>query len=313
MSDSPPPVAVTIVGAGPAGVSARLWLRTFDVPTRWVAEDGEVGGMLERVHNPLENHVGANFESGPGLEAAITDQVAELDGVAPEATRIERVTRSDEVWQLETAAGESFPSRAVILATGTTYRRLGVPGEREGLGDYVSQSTSRDADRFGGRTVAVVGGGDAGFEGALQLAELGSEVHMLLRNGDYRARPQFVDPVEDHPGIFIHPFPTRVERIEPLPDPRGCRLHVDEAGTARTLEVACLFVRIGVDPVFPATDPPPETDDEGHILVDKHQRTAREHLYAAGDVTPTQPPSVAVATGGGARAAYAAADDLGLA
>ncbi len=308
-----PPVACTVVGAGVAGVCARLWLRTFELPTRWLAEDGEIGGILDRVHNPLENFPGANFEKGRHLADALCTQVDELDDLDLEAARVTSIRRRDDLWRLETAGGKGFASRTVLLATGTRYRRLEIPGEQEGLGDYVSQSTARDADRFAGCTVAIVGGGDAGFEGALQLADREANVHMLLRNGDFKARPQFVERARQHRRVTIHPFPTTVERIEPLSDPRGCRLHVDRAGTATSLEVACLFVRIGVDPVWPDLSPEPEHDEGGYLAVDRHHRTSLERLYAAGEVTDTPLPCVATATGGAARAAHAAAIDLGYA
>jgi len=312
MDDDATAEHATIIGAGPAGLSIRLWMRAFELPCRWVSSEGEVGGILDRVANPVENYPGMNLENGLDLREHLRDQSRALE-LSPAAVEIESMEWRDdeEFWRLTPTDAPSFDSRTVVLATGTEYRRLGVPGEAEGLGNYVSQSTARDAAEFGGETVAVVGGGDAGFEGALQLAEHGSQVHMLLRNGDFKARPLFVDRVEDHPRIVIHPFPTVVERIAPLTSPRGCRLHVATQGDTRTLEVACLFVRIGVDPVWPEVTPVPETDEHGHLVVDKHQRTSAPRLYAAGDVTATPLPSVAVSVGSGARAAHAAASTLG--
>lgn len=302
----------TILGAGPAGVSTRLWMRTFELPCRWLSADGTIGGLLDRVANPIENYPGLNVEDGSDLKANLREQADQLD-LAPEAVEIEELEWhvDEKYWRLTPSDGEPFDSRTVVLATGTEYRQLGVPGEAEGLGDYVSQSTARDADKFGGETVAIVGGGDAGFEGALQLAERGSQVHMLLRNGDFKARPLFVERVDAHPDIFLHPFPTIVQRIDPLDAPRGCRLHLETQGEPRTLEVACLFVRIGVDPVVPDLTPAPEVDEEGHVVVDKRQKTTAPRLYAAGEVTATPPPSIAVSVGGGARAAHAAAAALG--
>lgn len=301
----------TVIGAGPAGISAVLWLRTFELPHRWYASDGSVGGMLGRVENPLENYPADNWENGSSLRDSLAEQLDELGGLSPDARHIEALERRGDEWRLTTSEGESFASKTVILATGTRYRHLGVPGESEGLGEYVSQSTSLDAERFGGRTVAIVGGGDAGFEGALQLAERNASVHMLLRNDDFKARPLFVERVRASARIFIHPIPSRIQRLEPLPNPRGCRIIVDTRGERKTLEVACLFVRIGVDPVAPDVEPAVEKTPDGHVVVDRRQRTSAEGLYAIGDVTDTPVPSVAVAVGHGARAAYAAAHSLG--
>jgi thioredoxin reductase (NADPH) len=310
MSDEHTHTPCTVIGSGPAGVSAVLWLRTFDMPFRWLSSDGTVGGMVERIHNPLQNYPGANFSAGAELVEQIRTQLDELDGLHPETCHVESLERRGARWDVTDAEGSTFETETVILATGATYRTLGVPGEQEGLGDYVRQSTAKNADEFAGRTVAIVGGGDAALEGALQLARRDADVHLLLRSEPTRARPQFVEPVEDHPRIFIHPIPTTVERIDPLPNPRGCRLQLDTRGERADLEVACLFVRIGVDPAYPAIDPEPDSDPRGHLIVDKRQRTSVDRLLACGEVTDTELPSIAVSVGDGATAARTAAGML---
>jgi len=314
MSADRTPLDVAIVGAGAAGTSAALWARTYDLRFRWLDRTGRAGGILERVENPIDNYPGRSTPDGAVLARSLRRQLgrSELDG--PEAHEVVRAEReSSGVWALQLANDSTFRARSLLLATGTSYRRLGVPGELEGLGEYVSQSTARDADRFADRTVAVVGGGDAGFEGALQLAERDCRVHMLLRSDEFRARPQFVEPARSHPEIHLQPIPTTVERIEPARNRDGCLLHLETRGKARAAEVACLFVRIGVDPVYPELRPTPETDDEGYLRVDRHQTTSVPGLLAAGDVTDTPLPAVATAVGDGATALHSAADHCGLA
>jgi len=313
MSDSTVPVDTTVVGAGPAGVSAALWCRTFDLRFRWLDRTGEIGGMLERVANPLQNYVGRGFEDGSALARRLRRQI-DVGGLdPPEPRELERAKLGDEPpWALQLADGSAFESETLVLATGTSYRRLDIPGESEGMGEYVSQSTSRDAERFAGRTVAMVGGGDAGFEGALQLADHGCRVHMLLRSEQFRARPAFVEPAQERASISIHPIPTTVRRIRGLPERDGCILEVETRSELRSLEVACLFVRIGVDPVYPEFQPVPETDDEGFLRVDRRQRTSVPALFAAGDVTDTPLPAVATSVGSGAMAAHSAGDRLSL-
>lgn len=306
--DTPP---VLVIGAGPAGLSAVQWLQTYGIAFDWVSRGGHVGGMLEHVANPLPNYPGRQYENGAELAEDLRQQVREAAYAPPADATVSRLERRNERWQATFEDREPAAYRAVVVATGTRYRDLGVPGEREGRGDYVSQSTSRDADRFGGRTVAVVGGGDAGFEGALQLARAGSHVHLLLRSEEFKARPQFVEPVREHPHIFIQPIPSRVECIEALPDPRGCRVHVDVQGRPTALEVACVFVRVGVDPVLPAVHPAPEIDDAGYLVVDRRQRTSVDGLFAAGDITDPPLPAVATAVGAGADAAVSVASFLG--
>ncbi len=301
----------TVIGAGPAGISAALWLRTFGVPFQWWARDGEIGGILSRVNNPIDAYPGGGiYPNGRAVVDDLEDHVDAIDELDPRIGTIETVSQGDERWTCRCEAGDTWSSETVVLTTGTTYRQLDVPGEQEALeGGSVSQSVTRDKEAFAGRTVGMVGGGDAGFEGAVELAKRGCHVHMLLRSADFRARPAFVDEARAHANVTMSAIPTVVERIEPLDDPRGCRVYVDVDGKRDTLEVACLFVRIGVEPTYPTLEPTPATD-ERHLVVDRRQKTSLEGLWAAGDVTDTQLPAVATAVGDGARAAHAVASHL---
>ena len=188
-------------------------------------------------------------------------------------------------------------SDIVILATGTRYRTLGVPGEAEGLGSYVLQSSAQHAAAVAGRPVAVVGGGDAASENALNLARVGCAVTLLMRS-EPRARESFREQVAADPNIEVLPIPTTITSLEPRDD--GCRLHLDDDSI---LDVAALFVRISVDPVLPELSPMPERDREGYLVVDREGRTSLPGLLAAGDVTDLPLRGLATAMGAGARAA----------
>jgi thioredoxin reductase (NADPH) len=299
-----------IVGAGPAGISAAKWLLSFGVPFRWFSSDGDVGGLLHRVSNAIHNYPGGHFGSGLDLVDALRADVADLDGVSPVAAHVRQLRLSDGRWHATFLDAAPVRADAVILATGTRYRTLGVPGEDEAMGDCVSQSATADGEHYTGRTVAVVGGGDAGFENALRLAEHGCNVWMLLRNDQFKARPHFVERVEANPKIEFYPFPTTVTEIRPGAGDDACRLILDVAGRRQLLDVACLFVRIGVEPVLPAIMPSLETSG-GFVVVDSHQQTSADGLFAAGDVTDCLLRSVSTAVGAGATAAKAAALRLG--
>ncbi|MFW5968411.1 MAG: NAD(P)/FAD-dependent oxidoreductase [Persicimonas sp.] len=290
----------TVIGAGAAGISAACWLATFEVDYRWFAPEGGFGGILQRVHNAIPNYPGGCYESGEELIDALRDGLERGDIAGPEAGRLDSAHRSNDAWRLEFADRPALSSEAVILATGTRYRTLGVPGESEAMGDTVSQSATADAESVAGRHVAVVGGGDAGLENALILAEHDCQVTMLLRS-EPKARPTFLERAEADDRIEFYPIPTTVARIDPTDD--GCRLHLNVRGERDQLDVARLFVRIGVDPVLPDITPQPERTDDGFLLVDDHQRTDLDGLLAASDVTACTLRSVATATGGGARAA----------
>lgn len=299
---------VIVVGAGPAGVAAALWLDDFDVPFDWVDARGRAGGMLHRVHNDITDYPGRDFENGSALAEALREHVRRA-GLSVRDAEITRLTVSEGSIEALEHGEQPRNYRLAILATGTRYRRLGVPGEAEGMGQWVSQSATADAPKFAGRPVAVVGGGDAGFENALTLADHDCGVTMLLRSPEFRARSSFVEAVREHPAVEIAPIPSVVERIEPTDE--GCRLHLRRDGRETSMEVAGLFVRIGVDPVVPDGCDELETDDEGYLVVDSAGFTSDDRVLAAGDVTSSPLPSVATAVGEGATTAHSCASRLG--
>jgi thioredoxin reductase (NADPH) len=305
-----------IIGAGPAGISAALWLHAFEVPFRWFSTNGHVGGLLDRVNNRIGNYPGGNFPSGAALVEAFKAQLDHSDLTPPSDGHVLRLSqRPDNGWRITFVDEPALVADTVILATGTRYRSLGVTGEAEGMGQCVSQSATADGERFTGETVAVVGGGDAGFENALRLADHGCKVWMLLRNADFEARDSFVERVQANPQIEFYPFPTTVTEIRPHTHKNagadgGCQLLLDVDGDRQSLDVACLFVRIGVDPVTPQIEPGLEVRS-GFVVVDSRQRTSAAGLFAAGDVTASLLRSVATAVGTGATAAKAVALNLG--
>lgn len=299
-----------IIGAGVAGVSAAVWLRSLRTPFVWVARGGEVGGMLIHVHNRLTNVLGGPFPHGSAYRDVLRAQVEAASFGGPINATVERITRAGDGLAVQTVAGDQLLASAIILATGTRYRRLNVPGEAELVGEAVFHSASAYGSRVAGKPVAVVGGGDAGFENALILADHHHcHVTILLRHDTLRARTDFVARARAHPRILIHPAPSHVESI--TPSPLGARLRLSTQGRPQTLDVAALFVRIGVEPVLPHITPAPTTDAEGFLVTNDRQHTSVEGLFAAGDITHHRLRAIATATGHGATAAHSATRHLG--
>lgn len=306
MTDAAHP-PVFIVGAGPAGISAALWLKSFGLSFDWVDPAERVGGLLRRVHNRIENYPGGPFPNGMALAANMQSHIRE-SGLSPRPLAVESIDPFEGALALTLSDGSVVKPELVMLATGTRYRKLGVPGEEEGLGTFVSQSATADGEDVAGRPVAVVGGGDAGFENALILARLGCQVTLLVRNPIFRARPAHIRAVEEHPGISIAPIPSRVQRIDGTD--KGCRLTVDQDGRICTIDVAALFVRIGVEPLLPGGSLILDSDSRGFLKVDQSFRTSHPCLLAIGDIISSPLRSVATAVGHGAAAAQICAAQL---
>ena len=283
--------SIAIVGGGVAGITCYEWLETLGLEPTLYAETDELGGILNRVFNSVNDYPPATYEDGQILARAFAART--VDFARRIDQRVERIERRPNGWFVDDVRYD-----VVVLATGTVYRMLGLPGEREGLGRYVSQSASRDFARVAGQPVAVVGGGDAALENALILAQHGCHVALYSRSA-YRARDEFRGAVERHEAIDLQPIgvlPTELVETD-----GGCSL-TDSSG--KTFDVACVFVRIGVDPQLPTLDPEPITVS-GFIAVDRNHRSDLDGLYAIGDITDSALRCVAASVGDGARAAKA--------
>jgi len=291
-------VTVAVIGAGPAGVSAVTWLGGYGVDVTWLDASGRIGGMLWDVHNAIDDYPAFATQDGAAFAQALSEAIP----AEPTALRVREVTSRDGSFVLRDGSAH-LEARALILATGTRKRRLGVPGEAKGMGQWVRQSAARDAREFQGSRVAVVGGGDSAVEGSILLAENGAQVHLIARS-PLGARAAFQRRLAEFSSVEVS-VGRRVLRIEP--NGAGCRLTLDDGST---VDAAALFVRIGVEPVLPEIEPQISRDAAGFVVVDDLRQTSVAGVFAAGDVTDGPLRSIATAVADGAVAARSAAEYL---
>ena len=297
-----------ILGAGPAGVSAALWARSRDLDALVLESRPEPGGQLHHVHFQPRDIPGVRGGSGPALAAIYAEQLREAAIPVRYGARVAdlEVARGSTVDGVDRPAvvladGTRLEAEAALVVTGARRRRLGVPGEREFEERGVSYSATRDRERFRGRVVAVVGGGDAAYENALILAEAGCDVTLVVR-GAPRARREFRDKVGAAARIRVLPD-TRVTAIT-----GGAVLEAllldGPAGESR-FEVEGVVIKAGDVPNTEWCRGAVALDGAGYIVVDARYRTSRSRVWAAGDVVRPPLPSIAVAIG---TAALAVAD-----
>ncbi len=287
---------VVVIGAGIAGLSCVVWLRKLlpEVDVRWVAKTQEIGGILYHVHNTIKDWVGVDEATGPEMAellAAWTDE-------RPEALDVQSIRRTDDGWFVDTIAADF-----VVLATGTEIRIPDTPGLRDGLDEFVFLSTSKHAEQLAGQRVAMIGGGDSAFEGALILADKDATVDIYSRSESI-ARARFQAGVADSKNVTVMAIPAVVESVSPRGN--GCNV----ASNHGEVEYDAVIVKVGVKPVYPDFDDMPDTDAHGYVIVDAQQRTDLRRLYAVGDVTNIMPQSVATSSGAGIRAAYSIFNEL---
>jgi thioredoxin reductase (NADPH) len=286
-----------VVGAGLAGVSAALWARSLEIEVMVLESGAIVGGQLHQVHFEPGNFAGA-IGAGSTLIRTLT---AQLEAAAVPVRLGTLATALEPRGPAVIAGRERIAARAVLVATGVRRRRLEVPGERELEGRGVSYSATQDRERFAGSPVLVVGGGDAAFENALILAEAGCAVSLAVR-GAPTARGIFRARVAAERRIAVLDD-TAVTAIEG--DDRVRVVRLTHADATRTMDVAGVVIKVGVEPNSEWCRGVLEHDAEGYLRVDAQLATSCPGVWAAGDVTRPPRLAMAIAAGDGARAVAA--------
>jgi thioredoxin reductase (NADPH) len=292
---------VVIAGGGVAGLTAGLTSARSGRTTR-VLTGQALGGHLLSIER-VDGYPG--FPDGiPGYDLCpIIQEQATAAGAEFAAVEATRLTADGGTWRVTTGEGE-LRARAVIVATGTTLKALGIPGEERLRGKGVSHCASCDAPLLRGRVVGVVGGGDSALQEALTLAQHVSQVIVLHRRTAFTAQAAYVDQVQRHPKIEVR-YGTIVEDVIGDKGLTGVRTRTSD-GQASDLELAGLFVYVGLTPTAAWLGGLLELDASGQVPVDAEMRTRLPGLLAAGTVRSRSSGRAAAAAGDGATAAVSA-------
>ena len=300
---------VVIAGGGIAGltagaVSARLGRKTL------ILIGDMLGGNLLSIER-IEGYPGfpdgvAGYELCPAAQEQAAEAGAELS-----MTTLEGIEALPDGWRVA-GAERSYDARAVILATGTALKALGVPGEARLVGKGVSHCASCDAPLLRGRPVAVVGGGDSALQEALTLAEAASKVVILHRGDALSAQATYRERVAAHPGIDVR-LNAEVEEILGGDTVTGARVRDTASGATDDFEADGVFIYIGMAPntaFLEGSEGGPALDAGGHLAVEGRLRTSVAGVLAAGMVRAGAAGRAAASAGDGVVAAMAAHDYL---
>ncbi len=295
---------MVIIGAGPAGLSAGIYARRAGLSCV-ILEKGVPGGQV--LTSPkIENYPGFPEIEGMKLMEAMAEHARGYVDIR-EGEEVVRVTRADDRFDFATASGR-FSSKAVILATGSYHRHLGVPGEEKLSGRGVSYCATCDGFFFKNRKVVVVGGGNTALTDALYLHSIGCSVTVVHRRDAFRADKHLQDSISER-GVEVL-YDTVVEEIVGSEAVSAVKLRNVATDATTTLEVGGVFVAVGEVPSSQlAAELGVKMDPGGFVTVDMTYRTNVPYVYAAGDVTGGIRQIVA-AVHGGAAAALSAFEDL---
>ncbi|WP_026924446.1 thioredoxin-disulfide reductase [Glycomyces arizonensis] len=292
---------VIIIGSGPAGYTAALYTARADMRPL-VFEGFQFGGALMQT-TEVENYPGfPDGIMGPELMDQWRKQAerfgAEL--VADDVTKVDLTGEVKKVWVGE----DEYRARSVILATGSAYRPLNVPGESELMGRGVSACATCDGFFFRDQHIAVVGGGDSAMEEATFLTKFASKVTILHRRDAFRASKIMAERALANPKIDVA-WNTVVDKILGEGGKvSGVEVSDTTTGERRELPVTGLFIAIGHDPRSELLKGQVELDDSGYVKVDAPStRTNLEGVFAAGDLVDHTYQQAVTAAGTGCAAA----------
>jgi thioredoxin reductase (NADPH) len=292
---------VAIVGGGLAGMSAALTSARLGRRTVMLT-GGLIGGQLVSI-DKIEGVPG--FPDGvPGYDLCpMTQEQASAAGVEFMMTSCDSLAAAGERWRLASAEGDVV-ARAVVIATGATFAKLGVPGEERLTGRGVSECASCDAPLLRNKVAVVVGGGDSAMQEALTLADHVAKVVMIERSGALTGQASYRDRVDANAKIEVR-FGSVVTEIAGEEAVSHVRVKDIGTGTETDLDTAAVFAFVGLVPSAQLVRDLLPLDATGRIRVDVAMRTRARGICAAGNVREDSPHRAAGAMGDGAAAALA--------
>ena len=298
---------VIIIGAGPAGLSAAIYVQRAG-KSALVLEAMTYGGQI--INTPeVENYPGIQKISGFDFATALYEQAVSL-GAELVFDRAEKIEKKEELLQVTTAGGSVYEAKAVILATGAKNRKLGIEREQELTGRGVSYCATCDGAFYKGKPVAVNGGGNTALEDAMFLSNYCSRVYVIHRREGFRGEPQALEALraKDNVEFVLNATVTGL-----LGEPKLTGVEVTDklTGETRELEVEGLFVAIGQEPENHGFENVVALDPLGYISAGEDCTTGTLGVFTAGDCRTKAVRQLTTAASDGAVAALAACSYIG--
>ncbi|MHB1016766.1 MAG: thioredoxin-disulfide reductase [Coriobacteriia bacterium] len=298
-------IDIAIIGGGPAGLTAALYAARARAKTV-VFETALPGGQIITT-DWVENYPAfPEGVSGAELGDLMHRQADQFGAEFRTFASIESIVPQDLDFVLTDSEGATVLARSVILATGAVPKRLGVPGEAEYTGRGVSWCATCDGALFRGKTVAVVGGGDAAVEEAMFLTKFAAKVYLIHRRDELRATKCIQERCFDNEKIEMKWSRTIREIKGEDGKVAGLDLRATNDDPDEFLPLDGVFIFVGVDPKSALVTGLCDLDEAGYVKIDPNGLTSYPGLYAAGDVTVGDLKQVVTAAAGGAAAAFEA-------
>lgn len=303
------PYDVLVVGGGPAGAAAAIYAARKGIRTGLLSEN--FGGQVSETVG-IENFIGTSYTEGPKLVAQVEQHVRDydVDIVTNQRAAKIRAAGDNGLIKVNTADGAVLESKTVILATGARWRHLGVPGEEEYRNKGVTFCPHCDGPFFKGKNVAVIGGGNSGVEAAIDLAGIVKHVTVIEYGDKLIADAVLQNKLRSLDNVAIHTNAQTTEITGDGNEVTGLEVTDRTNDSTYTVEVAGVFVQIGLLPNTEWVDGTIDLSPRGEIITDERGKTNLPGIFAAGDCTTAPYKQIVISMGEGATAALAAFDHL---
>ncbi|NGP05852.1 thioredoxin-disulfide reductase [Rhodococcus sp. 14C212] len=302
MTESDPLRNLIIIGSGPAGYTAAVYAARANLRPLLFEGSISAGGALMNT-TEVENFPG--FEegiTGPELMAEMRAQALRFDAeiISDDVVSVDLI---GDIKRVTDSAGNTYTSRAVILAMGSAYRELGLPDEKRLSGHGVSWCATCDGFFFKDQDIAVIGGGDSAIEEATFLTRFARSVTIVHRRDELRASKIMADRAFADDKISFA-WNSTVEALHGDDRLTGITLRDNSTGTTRELAVSGMFVAVGHDPRNELVKGVVDLDDQGYVLVEgRSTHTSVEGVFACGDLVDHTYRQAITAAGSGCSAA----------
>ena len=284
---------VTVVGSGPAAVSAAIYAARKGLNVAMIGV--KIGGQVLDT-NEIENIIGTISTTGAKFAQTLEKHLKEYEVAFKEGHLVKEIKEDGKDKILVTDDGKSYKSKTVIIATGAKPRSLNIPGEAEYVGKGVHYCSTCDGPFYKGLDVAVIGGGNSGVEAALDLSGIAKSVTLI----------EFMPELNIK--VILNSATTKVNGNEFVENIIYKNRETEEE---KTLNVEGMFVEVGLSPRSEVVKDLVETNKIGEIIINpENNSTSAAGIFAAGDVTNIKQKQIIIAMGEGAKAALGAFDYL---
>jgi len=294
-----------IIGGGPAGLTAAVYAATLKMEALLVAKD--LGGQAVD-STKIENYLGFDFITGPELIEKFKHQLFHSHFIAHLLSEVEKIEPHEGGFKVITSELAAYTTKTLIIATGMTRRRLGVPGEKEFLRKGIFYGAVQELSSVEGEDAVVIGGGNSALQVVENLHTVARNIH-LISTSELTADPLVVERVTCLPNFHAH---LGYKVVEFTGDQTLAGVTIRKKGGAETLRlpVKGAFIAVGLEPNSALAAPLVELNARREIIIRPDCSTSHPGIFAAGDVTDAFGKRIIIASGEGAKAALAARQHL---